>query len=44
MADVGLPLYGDRKYNPASKGSSLALCAFELTFDIGNWKKHDLFL
>ena len=32
MADVGLPLYGDRKYNPASKGSSLALCAFELTF------------
>lgn len=32
MADVGLPLYGDRKYNPASKGSTLALCAFELTF------------
>ena len=32
MADVGLPLYGDRKYNPASKESTLALCAFELTF------------
>ena len=32
MADIGLPLYGDRKYNPASKGSTLALCAFELTF------------
>lgn len=32
MADVGLPLYGDQKYNPASKGSTLALCAFELTF------------
>ena len=29
---AALPLYGDRKYNPASKGSTLALCAFELTF------------
>lgn len=32
MAGAGLPLYGDRKYNPASKGSTLALCALELTF------------
>lgn len=32
MAGAGLPLYGDQKYNPASKGSTLALCAFELTF------------
>ena len=32
MASAGLPLYGDRKYNPVSAGPTLALCAFELTF------------
>lgn len=32
MAGAGLPLYGDQKYNPNPVGTSVALCAYQLTF------------
>lgn len=40
MAHAGMPLYGDRKYNPEFKdGGSLALCAYRLTFRHPRTKK-----
>lgn len=32
MAHAGLPISGDRKYNPRSGGDALALCAYALVF------------
>lgn len=32
MAHAGFPLYGDQRYNPSPIGSTIALCACELTF------------
>ena len=32
FAGHGLPLYGDRRYNPGTSGDELALCACGLTF------------
>ncbi|MCC8045135.1 MAG: RNA pseudouridine synthase [Clostridiales bacterium] len=44
MAHAGMPLYGDRKYNPqCDRQSSLALCAVSLTFRHPATKKMETF-
>lgn len=32
LADAGMPVAGDRKYNPSAQKEQLALCAYRLTF------------
>lgn len=43
MAHAGLPLAGDRKYNPDGGGDSLALCAYALAFHYPGDQKRMVF-